>query len=220
MQSTAHGRILLALALAALAAANLTALSAAPAGRVEAVQGHVILQRGTANNPLEGGEELFEGDRLISGSASAALLQIGQHRLRLGPDAHLLIMRADEGANLFRLSLWLGRLWVYVQKGATAVVNFQVETPAAIAGVRGTLFSVSVASDGTTWVGVSEGIVDVASPEGGEIVRLLPGSATTVQPGKKPEKPKKVKAKEVGGGDLKGDNNNGHTDAGKKNNGK
>jgi hypothetical protein len=203
VRNAAYGRILLIGTLIALIAANLTALSAAPAGRVEAIQGRVILQRRTANSLLEAGEELFEGDRLISGNGSSAILKIGQHRLRLGPAAHLLIMRANEGADLFRLSLQLGRLWACVQKGVTAAVNFRVETPAAIAGVRGTLFSVSVAADGTTWVGVSEGIVDVASSEGGGMVRLPAGSETTIHPGDKPEKAKKIKKNKVGGDDLK-----------------
>ena len=216
---------MLALTLMALIAANLTVLSVAPAGRVEAVQGHVTLQRGTTNGPLEAGAELFEGDRLVSGHGSSALLQIGQHRLRLGPDALLLIMRANEDANIFRLSLWLGRIWVYVQKGVALLADFQVETPSAIAGVRGTLFSLSVAADGTTWVGVSEGIVGVSSPEGGEVVRLLPGFETTVHPGNKPEKSKKIKKNKVGGEDLKkggkqaGDKgDNGRGDPGKKGN--
>lgn len=209
MNVLARVRMLAVLILITILIGSLSCLSlAAPVGVAESVQGRVMLQRGATTTLLQSGQALQEGDRLSSAGESEAVLALGTHRLRLGPDASLLIVRANEIGQHYTIFLWLGRIWLFVLKQAKAV-DFRVETPSALAGVRGTLFSVRVETDGGTWVGVAEGIVSVSTPAGTGEVTLAAGYGTKVAPGGKPERPKKLKRGEVGGSDLKEKHNNG-----------
>jgi len=62
-----------------------------------------------------------------------------------------------------------------------------VGAPTAVAGVRGTEFTVNVAADGSTVFVVDEGLVDVSA--GGESVRLVKGQGVEVLPGEQPGEP-------------------------------
>ena len=60
--------------------------------------------------------------------------------------------------------------------------GYEVTTPTATLGVRGTMFSVVVAADGTTTVTLGNGVVTVTGP-GGEVVTIsTPGLSTTTVP--------------------------------------
>jgi ferric-dicitrate binding protein FerR (iron transport regulator) len=54
-----------------------------------------------------------------------------------------------------------GQVWNDVGRLKTKRANFHVETPQAVTGVRGTVFTVVVAPDAKTQVAVVKGIVDV-----------------------------------------------------------
>lgn len=195
-------RVLLgAIVLTVLIACAAFGLTLSAAGRAESVWGRVELRRGAGTFPLRAGQVLMAGDRLTSGRKAGAVLSLGRHRMRLGANASVLILSARETAERYAIFLWLGRLWILVKKTVKAI-DFKVETPAAVAGVRGTLFSVSVAPDGTTWVGVAEGLVTVHRLDGGGKVLLAQGYETSVKPGRSPEKPRKCKQGKVGGDDL------------------
>lgn len=209
MNSSVRIRISVLLVLAALVLSGTPGLSLVSAGRVEQVDGRLTIVRGTAIIAARPGHLLYTGDRLATGGNSSAILALGPHRVRMGSEASFLVSRVDVEHRRFNLFLWVGRLWLYVQKGTDAV-EFTVDTPAAQAGVRGTLFSVAVAADGTTWVGVSEGKVAVTALPGGQEIRLKPGFGTSVKPGERPGKPKSLKKDEVGGEDLKKDKGKGN----------
>ncbi|MGE5576790.1 MAG: FecR domain-containing protein [Syntrophothermus sp.] len=67
------------------------------------------------------------------------------------------------GRAVTRLFLSIGRIWVHVIRQINYLVDFEVQTPSAVAGVRGTIFSVMVASDGSTVVSVQKGQVAVSA---------------------------------------------------------
>ncbi len=69
------------------------------------------------------------------------------------------------------LQLWVGRLWARVTKSIGGKRDFEVRTPNAVAGVRGTEFVVDVSEQGQTQVTVVEGGVELGS-------RLGDGSQT------------------------------------------
>jgi len=71
------------------------------------------------------------------------------------------------------VTLFAGRVWSKVAKGAGGDTKFEVESANAVAGVRGTEFEVGVGIDGSTRVRVTEGEVAV----GGEDDRPVPVSA-------------------------------------------
>ena len=159
-----------------------------PIGRVDWVKGRLSLTHQGKRNPARGGEALYEGDRLETGPFSRAGLLLDGHRLEMGPGSELLLVEV-RSPERYRLSLWLGRLWLAVE--TRLGLDFRVETPAAIAGVRGTVFSVAVAGDGTTIIGVEEGTVVVSTPAGGNEVEVTAGYEVTVRPGAPPETPQK-----------------------------
>ena len=89
--------------------------------------------------------------------------------LRVSPETTLTIdkctfdKRGD--VSLSRFTLSAGRVWVHVVKMLSAESKFEISTPTATAGVRGTSFAVEVGSDGATDVRVYEGEVQVDSGE-------------------------------------------------------
>ncbi|MCK5688789.1 FecR domain-containing protein [Myxococcota bacterium] len=61
--------------------------------------------------------------------------------------------------------LFFGRVWSKVTKSTTGSRNFEVRTPNAVCGVRGTEFETAVAHDGSIKVRVDEGDVGVGEGE-------------------------------------------------------
>jgi hypothetical protein len=82
------------------------------------------------------------------------------------------------------LNVWMGKVKVYIQHLPGIPNPNNVTTPTALISVRGTVFDVDVQSlDGTTFITLDEGIVDVrhlqvVSP----VVRLSPGQSLQVYP--------------------------------------
>lgn len=160
-----------------------------PVGRVEWVKGRLTLIHQGRRSFARTGCPLYEGDRLETGPFSRARLLLDGHRLEMGPGSTLLIAEVRHPER-YRFFLWLGRLWLAVQDRLG--LDFRVETPAAIAGVRGTVFAVAVAGDGTTIIGVEEGLVVVSMPSGEAEVEVPAGWEVTVKPGERPGPPKRT----------------------------
>ncbi|MCL6614167.1 MAG: FecR family protein [Firmicutes bacterium] len=173
-----------------------------PIGRVEWVKGRLALIHQGRRSFARAGQLLYEGDRLETGLFSRAALLLDGHRLEMGPGSELLLVEVRRPER-YRLFLWLGRLWLAVQDRLG--LDFRVETPAAIAGVRGTVFAVAVAGDGTTVVGVEEGSVVVSMPSGEAEVEVPAGWEVTVRPGAPPEPPRKAAGGHGEEGNLQGE---------------
>ena len=93
-----------------------------------------------------------------------------------------------------RLELGQGQVWIEVDdlpEGET----FEVETPGAVASVRGTRFSARTTPDGNTIVSTREGTVTVSSSTSPLTVTVLAGQQTTVTPSG-PESPVPTTAQE------------------------
>jgi FecR protein len=82
------------------------------------------------------------------------------------------------------LNVWLGKVKVYIQHLPGIPNPNNVTTPTALISVRGTIFDVDVEDlEGTTFVSLDEGIVDVRHLRiGGKEVRLIPGQSIRVFP--------------------------------------
>lgn len=193
----AFGAVMLILAIRA----NDQGLSREGAGAIESVQGLVFIRRGADEFRAAPGGLLFEGDRLHAELDACAVIDLGGHRIRVGPGASMAIAGADARGSLVRLRLWAGRIWLFVR--SLIDLDFTIETPAAVAGVRGTVFSVSVAPEGTTWIGVAEGCLAVRAAAGGEEVLLPAGRSLTVGMDGRIGRSERVGRDEVGGMDLK-----------------
>jgi hypothetical protein len=123
--------------------------------------------------PLGDRTHVKAGDLMQTGDASQATLNwVDGSRIRVGPKTTMQVLKCQVSkatnaeSYLFRLDV--GDIWVRVLRSLTEQSKFEIRTPTATAGVRGTVFSVSVAPDGGTSVAVYHGKVSV-SADGQEV---------------------------------------------------
>ncbi len=129
--------------------------------------------------PAVSGMTVLPGMRIRTSDGYADLLLPGRSLIRIAPHTELVLTRAEivaagqtpgeaqpqaqGGRAVTRLFLSIGRIWVHVIRQFNYLVDFEVQTPSAVAGVRGTIFSVMVAADGSTVVSVQNGKVAVSA---------------------------------------------------------
>ena len=99
------------------------------------------------------------------------------------------IIESDGGALLRlvppQIRLTIGNIWLEIDRRIDSGPSFEVETPSSTVSVRGTVFSVEVDEEETTYVYVESGRVVVESELGSLIVD--PGQSAVAQKGKRPE---------------------------------
>jgi FecR protein len=85
------------------------------------------------------------------------------------------VFRANQGSLQDLLDVWIGRVKVYIQHLPGIPNPNNVHSPTAVISVRGTVFEVNVEdADGTTYVGVDEGLVEVRKQGESGVVLLGP----------------------------------------------
>lgn len=159
---------------------------------VDAVEGNAqLLVHGEGDpKPVEEGRLVRTGDVLITGPDSSVELRwmrwAGGMRITVGENSRFKVIKSivnrSKDVEESRLRLDVGRIWVRLRQALTGRSKFEVETPTIVAAVRGTIFSVEVAEDGSSRVEVYEGTVAV-SAEGGAAATLTSGSQVGLQPG-------------------------------------
>lgn len=95
--------------------------------------------------------------------------------------------RAAAGYRMIRLRQVLGRTWSLVEKMADTRSRFEIQTPSAHALVRGTSFIVNVNEDGSTYIGVIDGLVAVTAQ--GEETAVKAGYGINISNGMSPSAP-------------------------------
>ncbi len=80
--------------------------------------------------------------------------------------------------------LTIGRVWVYVVNSLKRLRPFSITTPTAIAGVRGTTFSLEVFGNGDTLLSVNTGVVELFSQN--VVQQVTAGYQSMVRPGEPP----------------------------------
>lgn len=168
-----------------------------PAGEIDDTRlwATVTAVRGFATVQLFGGQEEFQAqtgltvgprDRVRTGRDSQLELSFpDRSKVLVGPQTDLAIQ--ELAPNRVRLQISLGRIWLFVRSIAVPSARFEVETPAAVIGVRGTVFSVSVQPEGTTRVSVASGQVEVQSLA--QVVAVPAGYWVEIRPGQRPGSP-------------------------------
>ncbi len=94
------------------------------------------------------------------------------------------ISGAQKTTTAIKLKQEIGTTINRVKKLTDTASCYEIETPAAVAGVRGTIFKVSVLADGTTTIINMEGSVFVTAQ--GKTIILEENTETTVKPGQTP----------------------------------
>ena len=142
-----------------------------PAAVISLYTGQAFIWHQGRLTEAELGQALRSGDSVRTGQGSLAEIGFADGTsLRLGEKTALYIQRADSTDRSFKL-FW-GKLWTKVAK-LSLKSQFTVETPTAVAGVRGTVFKVEIQPDSGTRVAVEEGLVEVSDPgRRGKMLRL------------------------------------------------
>lgn len=113
---------------------------------------------------------------------------VGGMRVKVGPESRFLIKKAIANTSSktedARLRLDRGNVWIRLRERLRGKSKFEVETPTVVAAVRGTIFHVGVAEDGTSQVDVYEGTVALTG-EAGAAATLTSGSETVVKRGQR-----------------------------------
>lgn len=114
------------------------------------VQGdaHITKSGGTKPFRVFKGMTLNQGDYLVTGSGAKVVLFVAdrEEEVTIGEHASLYISELSESADgkKSKFKLWAGSIWNKVSALLGAEDEFEVETPTAVMGVRGTQFYVVV----------------------------------------------------------------------------
>ncbi len=134
----------------------------------------------------EKGMFLYEGDKLKTDAKSkAAITFVNGIEVKLNDSTEITIEVSEDMRGIGNeIDLLLGEIWSRVIKEGT---QFEVQTPQAVAAVRGTEFDIDVGGNGVTMVMVYKGTVEVANDFG--TVNVKENSKTIVQSNEAPQPP-------------------------------
>ena len=123
----------------------------------------------------ENGILLYQSDSVKTGdntSASIVLFESSIIRLDSNTEVTLQEVLQQDGETSVKINQDSGRTWNTISK-ISGIDNYEVQTPTTVASVRGTAFVVIVQSNGTTYYGVSHGILNVSSVSNGTIQDVI-----------------------------------------------
>jgi hypothetical protein len=133
--------------------------------------------------------ELKAGDAIMVGDVGNAVVTFFDgSTVELKSDTQLEIRELVQGKTTsIRLQQVIGESISRVEKLIDPASRYEIETPAAIIAVRGTIMSVTVAQNGTTIAGSEEGLISVIAQ--GKEVLVPEGKHSTINPGEIPSEP-------------------------------
>jgi hypothetical protein len=136
---------------------------------VSQIEGQVtyVSKGETTPKTLAENYKVKEGDVVETAANSSALLTwVDGSKVRIGPSSQLEISKCstkgDKEVSLFNLNS--GEVWTRISKRLRRDSKFEIKTPAAVAGVRGTIFSLAVTPAGDTVLSILEGSVSASTP--------------------------------------------------------
>lgn len=134
--------------------------------KVESMQGEVTVYKSGQEKEYKGfkGMSLSEGDRIETGKKSWVLLGIDKDKgVKIGDNTTINISELKDlgEGNSTQFQVLKGKVWNEVKEKLNSNSKYEIKTPTAVMGVRGTEFFVSY-ENGILKVGVIEGEVGVA----------------------------------------------------------
>lgn len=115
--------------------------------------------------PLSKGDALTEGDSIKTGAKSRLELTLfdgSKVRFSEGTNFKVDALMFKEEESSLGIDVFFGKAWAKVSKGKKGS-RFEVKTPNAVAGVRGTIYRIDVNNDTSSLVRVYEGEVSVGN---------------------------------------------------------
>ncbi|WP_171683600.1 FecR family protein [Paenibacillus planticolens] len=142
---------------------------------VSSLSGEVTVKKGGGSKSYDAYENmsLNQGDTVYTGANSSATLNLsnGDADVTLGENAEINVsdLNSADGKKKSKLKVWAGSMWVKVKSLAGSDDEFEVETPTAVMGVRGTQFFVMVdPATGSIKMAVGAGKVSASTVTIGE----------------------------------------------------
>ena len=162
-----------------------SALYAQSVASVSYIDGWVDIKKssGTVSEAFVG-DELFAGNSIITGKDSyAELIQKAGSTYKISPETVFVVREMEsKGKKESVLAVTVGEVAFKVSKVASE--KPLIATHSTVAGVRGTEFIVYSGSDGSSFIAVTEGLVEVEAF--GKSVKLNPDEGVEVKPGSPP----------------------------------
>lgn len=164
------------------------------------IQGEVMVMTKSAAKwtPAYKGQRLSIGDKIKTGRSGRAEVKFANSAIfRMRPLSQLEIPseKGNEGKRVGFLDMKFGKVWSKV-KPVGKGESFKVRTPTAVAGIRGTVFTLSVnAITKKSIVAVLEGSIDVAA--GGTTVPVGQNQKTSVEENQAPDTPEQMDPEEA-----------------------
>jgi hypothetical protein len=129
-----------------------------------------VKNEGGSWTSAENGMDLYQSDSIRTGdNSSASIILFETSIVRLDSNTKVTleeIIREEE--TTVTLQQDSGRTWNTISK-ISGIDDYEVQTPTTVASVRGTAFVVIVDENGSTYYGVSHGILNVSSISNGVI---------------------------------------------------
>ncbi len=164
------------------------------------IQGEVMIMTKSAAKwaPAYKGQRLSIGDKIKTGRSGRAEVKFANSAIfRMRPLSQLEIPseKDNDGKRVGFLDMKFGKVWSKV-KPVGKGESFKVRTPTAVAGIRGTVFTLSVnAITKKSIVAVLEGSIDVAA--GGATVPVGENEKTSVEENQAPDTPEQMDPEEA-----------------------
>jgi hypothetical protein len=139
-----------------------------PVGNVEAVVGTFVVRRADGRVDEVKGKgtlPLFEGDECRTERASKAYIRLTDGtQLAINEETTFTVRaRTERGRGVVRIfKLLIGEMWFKTSQPRP----LEVETPVAIAAIKGTEFNLKVIADGRSLLTVIDGVVEFGTPFG------------------------------------------------------
>jgi len=164
-------------------------------------EGNVFVMKAGTDSWIEAqvGISLESGDSVKSGNSSSAEITFfdgSTIELQAGTEIEVVSLGiSDTGSTTIKLKQAIGNTISRVTKLVDSASRYEVETPACVAAVRGSVMLVNVIEDGTTWVTNQEGDIWVIA--NGVELQIPEGRKCIIIPGQPPQL---VTQKSSGGG--------------------
>ncbi|MEA5616826.1 FecR domain-containing protein [Cronbergia sp. UHCC 0137] len=155
--------------------------------------GQVRYLRGQTSKPASRGMRLQAvGEGISTGRGSSAVLAIdvGTGFINISENTQLIISKLQTGrggARITELQVKNGQVRLQIRPLTNSSSRIEIHTPAGVAGVRGTLFGVSVKESGITGVATKEG--GVATIAQGKTILVNANYQNLTIPGEPPSDP-------------------------------
>ena len=165
---------------ALLCSASSQAIARSAEWIVSESKGPVSIVRQSGRVAAARGTPVGAGDAVVTGAGGSAVLVRDKDFVTVAANSRVRIPQGQQVSTMTRFLQDVGNAIFRIEKRGTP--HFAVDTPYLAAVVKGTTFSITVGADSTS-LQVTEGVVEVATKDGGARDLVRPGSIAMIAAG-------------------------------------